>query len=79
VIAPDYLGSGYSDRPDPDIEPYTFDKLTDHAEGLLKALKIDRYALYMRDFGSPVGFRLIERNPDAKPSSRRTPTPISTD
>jgi pimeloyl-ACP methyl ester carboxylesterase len=34
-------------------------------EGLLKALKIDRYTLYMQDFGSPVGFRLIERNPDA--------------
>jgi len=65
VIAPDYLGSGYSDRPDPDIEPYTFDKLADHVEGLLKALKIDRYTLYMQDFGSPVGFRLIERNPDA--------------
>ena len=65
VIAPDYLGSGYSDRPDPDVEPYTFDKLADHVEGLLKALKIDRYTLYMQDFGSPVGFRLIERNPDA--------------
>lgn len=65
VTAPDYLGSGYSDRPDPDVEPYTFDRLADHVEWLLKALKIDRYTLYMQDFGSPVGFRLIERNPDA--------------
>jgi len=29
VIAPDYLGSGFSDRPDPDAEPYTFDRLAD--------------------------------------------------
>jgi len=32
---------------------------------LLKALKIGKYTLYMQDFGSPVGFRLMERNPDA--------------
>lgn len=65
VIAPDYLGSGFSDRPDPDIDPYTFDKLADHVEGLLKELKIGKYTLYMQDFGSPVGFRLMERNPNA--------------
>jgi len=65
VIAPDYLGSGFSDRPDPDIDPYTFDRLADHVEGLLKELKIDTYTLYMQDFGSPVGFRLMERNPNA--------------
>lgn len=65
VIAPDYLGSGFSDRPDPDVEPYTFDRLADHVEGLLKTLKIGKYTLYMQDFGSPVGFRLMERNSDA--------------
>lgn len=61
VIAPDYLGSGYSDRPDPDRYAYTFDKLTDHVEGLLANLAIGRYALYMQDFGAPVGFRLLTR------------------
>ena len=65
VIAPDNLGSGFSDRPDPDVEPYTFGRLADHVEGLLQALKIGKFTLYMQDFGSPVGFRLIERNPDA--------------
>jgi pimeloyl-ACP methyl ester carboxylesterase len=64
VIAPDYLGSGFSGRPDPDNYLYTFDKLTDHVEGLLEALKIGRYALYMQDFGAPVGFRLISRHPE---------------
>jgi pimeloyl-ACP methyl ester carboxylesterase len=65
VIAPDYLGSGFSDRPDPNVEPYTFDRLADYVEGLLKTLKLGKFTLYMQDFGSPVGFRLIERNPDA--------------
>jgi pimeloyl-ACP methyl ester carboxylesterase len=65
VIAPDYLGSGYSDRPDPEAEPYTFDRLADHVEGLLAKLGLERYALYMQDFGAPVGFRLMERNPKA--------------
>lgn len=65
VIAPDYLGSGYSDRPDPDEAAYTFDRLADYVEGLLKALGVESYALYMQDFGAPVGFRLMQRNPEA--------------
>jgi pimeloyl-ACP methyl ester carboxylesterase len=65
VIAPDYLGSGYSDRPDPDVAAYTFDRLADYVEGLLKNLGVRSYTLYMQDFGAPVGFRLMQRNPDA--------------
>jgi len=64
VIAPDYLGSGYSERPDPDTYLYTFDKLTGHVQGLLETLNIGRYMLYMQDFGAPVGFRLITRQPE---------------
>jgi pimeloyl-ACP methyl ester carboxylesterase len=64
IIAPDYLGSGYSERPDPDSYPYSFDRLTDHVEGLLEALHVDRYMLYMHDFGAPVGFRLAMRHPE---------------
>jgi len=65
IIAPDYLGSGYSDRPDPDDEPYTFDRLADYAQGLLKSLGLENYTLYMQDFGAPVGFRLMMRDADA--------------
>ncbi len=64
VIAPDNLGSGYSDRPDPAEFDYTFDALADHAEGLLDVLGVGKFTLYMQDFGAPVGFRLMERNPD---------------
>lgn len=64
IIAPDNLGSGYSDRPDPDATRYTFDLLADHADALVKALGIEHYVLYMQDFGAPVGFRLYMRQPE---------------
>jgi pimeloyl-ACP methyl ester carboxylesterase len=63
VIAPDYLGSGYSERPDPDMTAYTFDLLADHVEGLIDALGIKRYVIYMQDFGAPVGYRVMMRQP----------------
>jgi pimeloyl-ACP methyl ester carboxylesterase len=64
VIAPDNLGSGYSEHPIAETYTYTFDKLADHVEGLLSTLSINRYVLYMQDFGAPVGFRLMVRNPE---------------
>ncbi len=64
VIAPDNLGSGYSDKPSPDQRPYTFDILADNIDGFVQALKLDKYTIYMQDFGAPVGFRLMLRQPD---------------
>src|SRR5262249_42549938 len=65
VVATDYLGSGYSDHPDPNVEPYTFDRLADALQDFLDVLGLKRYTLYMTDFGGPVGFRLMERDPKA--------------
>ena len=65
VLAPDYLGFGYSDHPDPDQVPYTFERLTDFVEGWLDGLGVKHFTLYMQDFGAPVGFRLMQRHPDA--------------
>ncbi len=64
VIAPDNLGSGYSDRPDPAKTQVTFDLLAKQIEGLLKQLSIDSYYIYMQDFGAPVGFRLMLSQPN---------------
>jgi pimeloyl-ACP methyl ester carboxylesterase len=64
IIAPDYLGSGYSERPNPVRYRYTFDKLAEHTHALIKHLKIKKYALYMQDFGAPVGFRLMMKHPE---------------
>ncbi|MDG4782419.1 alpha/beta hydrolase [Micromonospora sp. WMMD961] len=65
VIAPDHLGFGLSDAPAADEFDYTFDALTDLTADLLKQLGIERYAIYVQDYGAPVGFRLALRDPEA--------------
>lgn len=65
VVAPDNLGSGYSDHPDPDSLRYSFDLLARHASDLLHELGIGKYVLYMQDFGAPVGFRIMAKDPGA--------------
>mgnify|MGYP000671964233 CR=1 FL=1 len=64
VVAPDNLGSGYSSRPSPDEEPYTFDGLAEVTAGFVDAVGLDSYVLYMQDFGAPVGFRLAMARPE---------------
>lgn len=59
IIAPDNLGSGYSDKPDPDNTVYTFDLLAEYVHGLIVTLGMEKYTIYMQDFGAPVGFRLM--------------------
>jgi pimeloyl-ACP methyl ester carboxylesterase len=65
VIAPDHLGFGLSDAPPADEFGYTFDALTDLTAGLLQGLGIGRYALYVQDYGAPIGWRLALARPDA--------------
>lgn len=64
VIAPDYLGSGFSSQPDPKAFTYDFDTLANYVEALLKKLNVDKYVLYMQDFGAPVGYRLMAKQPE---------------
>jgi pimeloyl-ACP methyl ester carboxylesterase len=63
VIAPDYPGFGNTDMPDPAEFAYTFDRLSEIVEGLLVEVGFDRFALYMQDYGGPVGFRILGRHP----------------
>ncbi len=65
VIAPDHLGFGHSDAPTVDEFTYTFDALTDLTEGLLQQLGLSRYAIYVQDYGAPIGWRLALRQPQA--------------
>jgi len=65
VIAPDHLGFGLSDAPAADEFDYTFDALTDLTAGLLDHLGVPRYAMYVQDYGAPIGWRLALRNPKA--------------
>ena len=63
IVVPDNLGSGYSDKPDPNQHPYTFDLLAGVMEGFVKKLNLGEYTIYMQDFGAPVGFRLMMSQP----------------
>lgn len=65
VIAPDYPGFGLSDTPDPATFAYTFDHIADIVERFLELKGFNRYGLFVQDYGGPVGFRLVERRPDA--------------
>jgi pimeloyl-ACP methyl ester carboxylesterase len=64
IFAPDYPGFGHSDAPDRNVFPYTFDKLAEVIGKFIVALGITKPALYMQDFGGPVGFRLASRHPE---------------
>jgi len=64
VIAPDYPGFGHSDAPDPAIFDYTFGHLASVIEAFTKQLGLQRYTLFMQDYGGPVGFRLALMNPE---------------
>jgi pimeloyl-ACP methyl ester carboxylesterase len=66
VIAPDYVGFGYSDAPGVQELEYTFDNLAEHVEDLLfKNLGLKQFSLYVQDYGAPVGYRIASRHPDA--------------
>ena len=64
VIAPDYPGFGYSAAPPAKSYRYTFDQLARVMAKFTDQLGLKRYAIYMQDFGGPVGFRLATRYPD---------------
>lgn len=63
VVSPDYVGFGNSDLPDPARFPYTFDRLSEVVEAWLRLIGFDRFGLYMHDYGGPIGFRILARNP----------------
>ena len=63
LIAPDYPGFGHSDWPDPQAFAYTFDHLADIMARFTQQLGLTRYALYLQDYGGPVGLRLSLAHP----------------
>ncbi len=64
LIAPDYPGAGHTEVPDAARFTPTFDGVADVMEKFLQQRKLTRFALYMQDFGGPVGLRLALRHPE---------------
>jgi pimeloyl-ACP methyl ester carboxylesterase len=65
VIAPDHIGFGLSDAPGVEEFDYTFEALTATTAGLLDQLDVGSYAIYVQDYGAPIGWRLALRDPAA--------------
>ena len=64
VIAPDYPGFGYSDAPDHEAFAYTFAHFADIVDELVGQLGVSEYAMYLMDYGAPVGYRLALKHPE---------------
>ena len=64
VIAPDYPGFGFSAMPARNRFAYTFDNYAQVVDRFTQQLGLGRYALYVMDYGAPVGFRLATAHPD---------------
>lgn len=64
LIAPDLPGFGQTKAPPRGRFNYTFDALADVIDGFTSALALEQYALYIFDYGAPVGLRLAVRHPD---------------
>jgi pimeloyl-ACP methyl ester carboxylesterase len=64
VIAPDYPAFGQSAVPERKEFSYTFARFADLMDGLLNQLGVNRYALYVQDYGAPVGYRLALKRPE---------------
>ncbi|MFI0405917.1 alpha/beta fold hydrolase [Actinomadura sp. 3N508] len=63
LIAPDHIGFGQSATPLVHEFEYSFENLTEITLGLLDALGLDRFALYIQDYGAPIGLRIASRHP----------------
>jgi len=64
LVAPDYPGFGHSDWPDPKQFEYTFDHIASVMNDFTQTLGLARYALYLQDYGGPVGFRMVLAHPE---------------
>ncbi len=64
VVAPDYPGYGNSSMPKVDEFDYSFDNLAKIMESFIQKLRLQKYSLYLMDYGAPVGFRLAVSHPE---------------
>lgn len=64
LVAPDHIGFGQSSMPQVTEFEYSFDKLTEVTEALVDHLGLERFALYIHDYGAPIGLRIASRRPE---------------
>jgi pimeloyl-ACP methyl ester carboxylesterase len=64
LIAPDYPGFGNSSMPTVDEFEYTFDHLADIVDKFVEQIGLEKFSMYVMDYGAPIGYRLAIKHPD---------------
>ena len=65
LVAPDYPGFGQSDIPSREEFTYSFDHLAEVVDKFISALGIEKFYMYVFDYGAPIGFRIAMKHPDS--------------
>lgn len=63
LVAPDYPGFGNSDQPNINAFDYTFDNISNIINEFIEILSLEKFSIYVHDYGAPIGFRLATKNP----------------
>jgi pimeloyl-ACP methyl ester carboxylesterase len=63
IVAPDLPGFGQSDMPPRDTFAYTFDRIADVIDRFTEVIGLERFAIYVFDYGAPTGFRIALKHP----------------
>jgi pimeloyl-ACP methyl ester carboxylesterase len=64
IVAPDLPGFGQSDMPARDKFDYTFDNIAHVIDRFTEVIGLNRFAIYVFDYGAPTGFRIAAQHPD---------------
>ena len=64
LLAPDYPGFGNSEQPPMSEFEYSFDNMAVIMEGFLEKMKVEKYSIYLMDYGAPIGFRIAAKYPE---------------
>ena len=69
LVAPDYPGYGFSSMPAVEDFDYSFDNVARLMSKFVDEIEVDKFSMYLMDYGAPVGFRIATARPDGSPIS----------
>ncbi len=64
LLAPDYPGYGRSEQPPISEFDYTFDNMANIVDGFIQALEVNKFSIYLMDYGAPIGYRIAHKYPE---------------
>ena len=64
LLAPDYPGYGRSEQPPMSEFEYSFDNMAGIIEGFLDQLDVNKFSIYLMDYGAPIGYRVAAKYPE---------------